>query len=96
MPKPIRFNKDEVPLCPNDCGPMFMDSDEAMIEARFLVLASSSLIPSDLMPVLEARAHCLECRHTMIVADERIQPSDVFAKIPITSGRVTVWGVSEA
>lgn len=55
MAKPIVFDQDEVPLCPNGHGPMLMTP----VNNRGGCAA------------VEARAHCLECRHTMIVADER-------------------------
>ena len=55
MGKPIVFDKNEVPLCPNGHGPMLM--------VKTVIPAGPS--------VPEARAHCLECRHTMIVSDER-------------------------
>ena len=60
--KPVRFTQDEIPLCPNDCGPMHMVA----------LNNPSYLFGYSLQP--EARAFCLTCKHTMIVADERPQP----------------------
>lgn len=58
MSKPIRFNREEIPLCPNNHGPMYLEVVQPIDQAQ-------------VFPVAEARAFCLTCRHTMIVADER-------------------------
>ncbi len=59
MSKPIEFDQNEVALCPNGHGPMLMVAQPMHISFHHDI------------SVPEARAHCLECRHTMIVADER-------------------------
>ncbi len=68
MSKPVVFDQDEVALCPNGHGPMLMAvTSETLWHG--LTQSSATYIP---LLVPEARAHCLTCSHTMIVADERV------------------------
>ena len=66
MSKPIIFNRDEIPLCPNGHGQMYLD-----IQPLDDYLDMHGV-------VREARAFCLTCRHTMIVADERPATTSIF------------------
>ena len=62
----IKFDKNEVPYCPNGCGLMHMeiwDTDTFYFSIKYN--------QHTIMIVPEARAFCLNCKHTMIVADER-------------------------
>ena len=68
MSKPIVFDQDEVALCPNGHGPMLMVS---MARPSSVWYDDSLGAIAFARPTAEARAHCRECRHTMIVADER-------------------------
>jgi len=72
MSKPIIFNKEEIPLCPNGHGPMYVDGALNNIWDAWEKGIISKQVP-------EARAHCLICRHTMIIADER--PVNEFSTI---------------
>lgn len=66
----IRFNEHEVPLCPNDYGLMYMDAITFSLPTtieNFKILVSGI----NALTVPEARAWCLVCKYTMLVADER-------------------------
>lgn len=71
--KPVIFNKLQEPLCPNGCGVMDMDADIW----QYILLSDYELGYHNFERfrpvVLEARAFCLHCKYTMLVADERIQ-----------------------
>ena len=75
MTKPIEFNAQGIALCPNGCGEMYMVPDR--------------LFGYPISDVPEARAFCLNCCHTMIVADER-DPDDGSDRVTTVTDSKTI------